>query len=76
MFNLTYAKKCGIPKFAEFKTKNEVIEFLIENLEDIDLLTINNSIIDIKLLIKNFNSVKNQKILNLLDLIKNKNKTK
>ena len=27
MFNLTYAKKCGIPKFAEFETKNEVIEF-------------------------------------------------
>ena len=49
MFNLTYAEKCGIPKFAEFETKNEVIEFLIENLEDIDLLTINNSIIDIKL---------------------------
>lgn len=71
MFNLTYAKKCGSPKFVEFETKNEVIEFLIENLEDIDLLTINDSIIDIKLLIKNLNSIKNQKILTLLDLIKN-----
>lgn len=74
MFNLTYAKTCGTPKFVEFETKNEVIEFLIEKLENIDLLTINNSIIDIKLLIKNLNTIKNQKILNILDLIKNKNK--
>lgn len=76
MFNLTYAKICGSPKYVEFDTKNDVIEFLIENLEDIDLLTINDSIIDIKLLIKNLNNVKNQKILNLLDSIKTKNKNK
>lgn len=60
MFNLTYAKKCGIPKFVEFETKNEVIKFLIEYIEDMDLLTINNSIIDINLLIKNLNLIKNK----------------
>ena len=74
MFNLTYAKICGSPKFAEFDTKNEVIDFLINNLYDIDLLTINDNIIDIKLFIKNLNSVKNQKILNLLELLKIKNR--
>ena len=60
LFNLTYAKKNGRPKYSEFETKIEVIEFLLENIENMDLLTINNMFIDIKLLIKKINELENE----------------
>jgi hypothetical protein len=60
LFNLTYAKRNGVPKYTEFETKKEVIEFLLENLDNMDLLTINNMIIDINLLIKKIKEIENE----------------
>lgn len=60
LFNLTYAKKNGTPKYTEFETRKEVIKFLLENLDNMDLLTINNMIIDINLLIKKIKEIENE----------------
>jgi hypothetical protein len=45
-FNLIYAKKQGVPKNIFFEKRREVVEFLIDNIENIDLLIINEVIID------------------------------
>lgn len=52
-FNLIYAKKGGIPKNCHFDNKKDVIDFLIENINSIDFISINDVIIDRELLIKN-----------------------
>ena len=40
-YNLIYAKRMGIPKNTHYNTRMEVIEFFIENLNEIDFLSIN-----------------------------------
>ena len=45
-FRLVYAKSGNSPKNAFLKTKLEVTEFLIENLNNIDLIVINDVIIN------------------------------
>ena len=45
-FHLVYAKKGGSPKNIFFKNKIEVTEFLLENLNSIDLIVINDVIIN------------------------------
>jgi len=52
-YYLTYAKSGGIAKNTFFNERKEVIEFFIENLNNIDLLTINGAIIDKNKLINN-----------------------
>lgn len=52
-FNLIYAKSGGIPKNCYFDNKKDVIKFLMENLNNIDFISINDVIIDKELLIKN-----------------------
>jgi hypothetical protein len=50
-YNIIYAKKMGRPKNIYFNTRIEVVEFFLENLNDIDLLSINDVIIDTKKLV-------------------------
>jgi len=50
-FNLIYAKSGESPKHKFFKTKNEVIDFLLINLNKMDFLSINEMNININMLI-------------------------
>lgn len=50
-FNIVYAKKCGRPLSVYLEKKQDVINFFINNLNNIELLTINDSIIDINKLV-------------------------
>lgn len=45
-FNIVYAEKCGRPKAIFLNNRQEVINFFMENLTNIELLTINDIIID------------------------------
>lgn len=45
-FNLLYAKNGSRPKNSWFKTRLEVTKFMIDNLNNIDLLIINDVVID------------------------------
>lgn len=45
-YNLIYAKRMGSPKNMHLNTRMEVIEFFIENLNNIDFLSINDVIIN------------------------------
>lgn len=45
-FNLVYAKKMGTPKSVYFDNKISVTEFLMEELNNIDILIINDVFID------------------------------
>lgn len=51
-YNLVYAKNMGIPKRTKLKTKKEVIKFLLNNIVDIDFISINDVTIDKERLIK------------------------
>jgi len=50
-FNLVYAKRMSRPKNAYFETRLKVIEFFLENLNDIDFLSINDVNINIDKLV-------------------------
>lgn len=45
-FNVVYAEKCGRPKAVFLNNRQEVVNFFMENLNNIELLTINDIIID------------------------------
>jgi len=45
-FNLIYAKSGGSPKNIFLDTRRDTIEFLFENLNNIDFISINDVIID------------------------------
>jgi len=50
-FNLMYAKKMGTPMSILLKSRIEVLEFIIENEDNIDFLSINDVVIDLPKLI-------------------------
>lgn len=50
-FNLVYAKKGGSPKNIYFSTRLEVTDFLVNNLNNINFLSINDSVININKLV-------------------------
>lgn len=52
-FNIVYAKSGGRPKNCFFEKRREVTEFLMNNLNNIDLIVINDLIIDKNQLINN-----------------------
>ena len=52
-FNVIYTKKMGIPKSIYFKDRISVTDFLLEELNNIDLLSINDVIIDKEKLVNN-----------------------
>jgi hypothetical protein len=52
-FNVTYAKRGGTPKSKFFETRREVVVFLLEELNDIDLIAVNDVIINKNDLVKN-----------------------
>ena len=52
VYNIIYAKNGGRPYNIEIENKKEVINFFLQNLNDIDLLIINGVIIDRTKLIK------------------------
>lgn len=45
-YNIVYAKSGGRPKNIYVESRMEVVEFFLENLNDIDLLSVNDVIID------------------------------
>jgi len=45
-FNLIYAKSCGSPKNKFFENRRLLVEFFMENLNNIDFISINDVIID------------------------------
>lgn len=51
-YNLVYAKNMGIAKRIKLDTKKEVVEFLLNNIDDIDFISINEVVIDKEKLIK------------------------
>lgn len=52
-FNIVYAKKRGTPKNIKFNDRLLVTKFLMEELNNIDILCINDNIIDINALVNN-----------------------
>ena len=68
-FNIMYAKNGGRPKNCWLDTRREVVEFLMENLNDIDLLCVNDVIIDkYKLVQDNLKLIRYLKIKRLYEL--------
>ena len=51
-YNLIYAKNGGTPKVKFCSQKNEVIEFLVDELDSIDFITINDRQLNINEFIK------------------------
>jgi len=45
-YNIIYAKKNGIPKNNFFKSRVELVEFIVYNVIDMEFLSINDVIID------------------------------
>lgn len=45
-FNMVYAKRCGRPNNKFFKTRIELVEFLVYNINNMDFLSINDVIVD------------------------------
>lgn len=68
-FNLMYAKSGGRPKNCFFNKRIEVTEFLLRNLNDIDLIVINDVIIDKNTLIMNNLSISRYLKLKKIDEI-------
>ena len=52
-FNIVYAKNVGSPKSIFLETRLEVTEFLINNLNNINFISINDVVIDINKLVNN-----------------------
>lgn len=52
-YNIIYAKIGGISKFKYFKERKEVIEFLMNELNNIDFMSINDVIINRNELVNN-----------------------
>lgn len=50
-FNIVYAKNGGSPKNIFLKTRLEVTEFLINNLNNVNFISINDVVIDINKLV-------------------------
>jgi hypothetical protein len=66
-FNIIYAKKGGRPKNTFLESRRDVVEFFLENLNDIDMLSVNDVIIDTEQLIKG--NVKLMRYLKLRKII-------
>jgi hypothetical protein len=64
-FHIVYAKSGSIPKYTFYKNRIDVVEFMINNLNSIDLLSINNVVIDQKKLVN-----ENKKLSRYLKLSK------
>ena len=69
-FNIMYAKNCGTPKNVFFKDRRGFVEFILENINDIDFITINDKQINKEKLI-NDNTLLNRylKLKRIEDII-------
>lgn len=61
-FNLVYAKIGGSPKNIFFENNNDVIKFFIENVDNINFLTINDRFINVEQLLENIINLKKEQI--------------
>lgn len=59
-FNITFAKRCGRPQYIFFKDRKEVVNWFMNNLNNVDFVAINdkqidtNRIINENILLKNY----------------------
>ena len=67
-FNVVYAKSGGSPKYIELETRREVVKFFMNELNNIDFISINDNIIDKNKLIDN--NIKLSRYLKLTKIVK------
>lgn len=66
-YNIVFAKKGGRPNSKFLETRREVVEFLLEELNDIDLIVINDVVLNKDELVKN--NIKLSRYLKLKRLV-------